>query len=106
MIEQRISIKPMSANVAYTGRRFKTKKYRAYRKELMLSLKNKQVPDGDLEIEILWGLDVRGDVDNPIKPFLDILQEKYQFNDVRVKKITVEKVRGEFIDFKIKVYGK
>ena len=49
-----------------------------------------------------------GDIDNPIKLFLDILQKKYGFNDKNIYELQVEKrdvKKGkEFIQFKISEY--
>ena len=48
------------------------------------------------------------DVDNLAKPFIDVLQKKYDFNDRMIYKLILEKTdvkKGEeFIDFKIKKY--
>jgi Holliday junction resolvase RusA-like endonuclease len=45
------------------------------------------------------------DVDNPLKPFLDILQKKYKINDRDIEQLQVRKVvvkkGGEFIRFGI-----
>ena len=42
------------------------------------------------------------DFDNPIKPFVDILQKKYGFNDRDVYELNVKKEVGEDgIDFNI-----
>jgi len=60
-----------------------------------------------LEISLTVGVsNVASDVDNVVKPFLDILQKKYNFNDKYVFRLIVEKnlvVKGaEFIEFHIK----
>jgi hypothetical protein len=51
---------------------------------------------------------VLSDWDNPVKPFQDILQKRYGFNDKNIFKAVVTKVkvpRGyEFIDFEIIPY--
>ena len=78
-----IKIKPLSVNQCWAGKRFKTPKYKAYEKELLLILpKNYKVPLGMLEISFTWGFSSKlSDYDNPIKAFQDILQKKYNFND-------------------------
>jgi len=101
-----IDIKPLSVNQVWMGRRFKTPKYKAYEKELLLKLKKINIPDGKLEIHLIFGFSNKNsDWDNPIKPFQDILQKKYGFNDRSVYKAIVEKKdvpKGkEFIKFKI-----
>jgi Holliday junction resolvase RusA-like endonuclease len=46
------------------------------------------------------------DVDNVVKPFIDILQKKYEFNDKYIFRLIVEKkivAKGaDFIEFYIK----
>lgn len=103
----RLDIKPLSANEAWQGRRVKTQKYRNYEKVVMLMLKPLVVPDGDLELYLKWGFSsAASDWDNPIKQFQDCLQKKYGFNDNRVVRGVVEKVKvkkgEEFIEFEIK----
>jgi len=102
-----IKIKPLSVNQCWQGRRFKTKLYKSFEIELLSKLKPLEVPAGKLQIFIKFGLSSKNaDWDNPIKPFQDILQKKYGFNDRNVYKAVVEKVdvqKGfEFIEFEIK----
>jgi len=46
------------------------------------------------------------DIDNIVKPFVDILQKKYKFNDKHIYKMTVEKFivdkGNEYIEFYMK----
>ena len=103
----RIDIKPMSVNGAWKGRRFKTDEYKRYERAVALLLKPMDIPDGDLEILLEWGFSSSAsDWDNPIKPFQDILQKKYGFNDNRIKRAVVEVVKvgkgDEYIEFNIK----
>lgn len=105
----RINIKPLSVNQVWQGRRFKTKKYKDYEKEVLLLLPNLKVPKGKLELNITFGFSsVGSDWDNPIKPFQDILQKKYHFNDSKVYKATIVKEMvkkgSEFIEFSIEEY--
>lgn len=103
----RISIKPISVNECWRGgRRFKTAKYEAFKQEMMYLLPKIKIPSNRLKLTIKWGLSNKNsDIDNPIKPFLDTIQEKYGFNDKIVFKLEVEKIlvkKGkEFIDFKL-----
>ena len=103
----KINVKPLSVNQCWQGKRFKTVKYKRFEKAVLLLLPNKyKVPAGLLKITLKWGFSSKlADWDNPIKPFQDILQKKYNFNDSRVCKATVEKEivpKGEeYIEFKI-----
>ena len=108
----KINIKPLSVNQAWKGRKFKTDVYKKFEKEVLLLLpKNYKVPLGDLKIRFKWGFSSKlSDWDNPIKPFQDILQKKYNFNDSRVfdAHVTKEIVKkgNEYIYFKIEKYEK
>ena len=103
----KIKIKPLSVNQCWAGKRFKTPKYKGFEKEVLLLLpKNYEVPLGALQITLKWGFSSKlADWDNPIKPFQDILQKKYNFNDSRIFKASVEKEivkKGEeYIEFSI-----
>jgi Holliday junction resolvase RusA-like endonuclease len=80
-----IKIKPLSVNDAWKGRRFKTDEYKNYNIELLWKLPRIEVPKGKLLIYLEWGFSSAGsDFDNPTKPFCDVLQEKYGFNDNRI----------------------
>jgi Holliday junction resolvase RusA-like endonuclease len=104
----KINIKPLSVNQCWQGKRFKTPKYKQYEIELLLLLKsNLNIPKGRLSLLITFGLSSKlNDIDNGLKPFIDILQKKYGFNDRDIYKLEVEKVivpKGkEFIEFEIK----
>ena len=105
----RIDIKALSVNAAWKGRRFKTDKYKAYEKELLLKLKPMKIPDGALELWINVGFSSSAsDLDNILKPFIDVLQKKYKFNDNRIFKQVIEKCivgKGEeYISFGINCY--
>ncbi len=99
-----IKIKPLSVNQAWQGRRFKTPKYKAYEKELLFLLPKLSVPKTKLRIEIhVCFRNKLSDIDNVIKPFLDILQKKYKFNDRDIYELEIKKIVGEVegIDFNI-----
>jgi Holliday junction resolvase RusA-like endonuclease len=89
-----VNIKPLSVNEAWQGKRFKTKKYLSYEKTLLLTLpKNLVIPEGKLALMIVFGLSSKNaDVDNGLKPILDILQKAYGFNDKRIYLLRVAKV--------------
>ena len=102
----RLDIKPLSVNDAWQGRRVKTQKYRDFERSILFMLRPMEIPEGKLEIYLKWGFSSAGsDWDNPIKPFQDCLQKKYNFNDNRVVRAIVEKVKVnkgcEYIEFKI-----
>ena len=102
-----IKIKPLSVNQVWQGKRFKTKAYKDYEKEVLLLLPNSfKVPLGRLKIVLKFGFSSKlADWDNPIKPFQDILQKKYKFNDSQIYKAIVikeiVKKGNEFIEFEI-----
>ena len=82
----------MSVNEAWQGKRFKTKKYKQYEKEVLLILPKIKVPEGNLELSIKFGLSSKSaDIDNPVKCFVDCLQKKYGFNDRHIYKMNLEK---------------
>jgi Holliday junction resolvase RusA-like endonuclease len=102
----RIDIKPLSVNEVWQGKRFKTRKYTNYEKDMLHLLPNIKVPKYPLKIEITWGFSsVASDIDNPTKPFLDVLQKKYGFDDKMIYELILHKTlvkRGfEFIEFTI-----
>ena len=111
LINMRVNIKPLSVNQVWQGRRFKTPIYKKYENELLFILPKMKIPEGKLELTIVFGFSSSAsDWDNPIKPFQDILQKRYSFNDSRVYKATIIKEivkKGEeFIEFNIKEYCK
>lgn len=88
----RINIKPLSINVCWQGKRFKTKEYSLYEKELLWILPKINLPEAPYEIYFKFYFSNSGsDLDNPCKPLLDIMQKKYGFNDKLVYKLTIEK---------------
>lgn len=103
-----IKIKPLSVNKCWQGRRFKTPTYKAYEKQVMALLPDDiQVPEGKLSLFIRWGLSSKlSDWDNPVKPFQDILQKHYEFDDRYIYLAMIEKIdvdKGEeFIEFQLK----
>ena len=105
----RVDIKPLSVNEAWQGRRFKTPKYKAYERDVLKLLRPMSIPEGDLVIDLTWAVSNKAsDWDNPIKPFVDILQKKYGFDDKRIVEARVRKVKvkkgKEYIDFSIYSY--
>jgi Holliday junction resolvase RusA-like endonuclease len=109
-----IKIKPLSVNKVYATkkntRRQKSGEYRTYIRDMLLILPSGvKIPDGRMKIHILFNFSSKGsDIDNCVKPFLDILQKKYEFNDNRIYKTEVtKKIVGkgsEYIAFYIEEY--
>ncbi len=103
----KIDVKPLSVNRAWQGRRFKTKEYKSYETAVMLRLRPiPDFPDGKLNLIIDVGFSNKSaDLDNVLKPFIDITQKKYGYNDSQIYAINAFKnivPKGqEYIDFKI-----
>lgn len=101
----RVNINPMSVNAAWQGRRRKTDTYRDYEEVMLNLLEDYDIPEeGDLFVHYRWGLSsVAYDIDNPIKPLQDILQNRYGFNDRRIVTMFVEKEKvkktEEYVEF-------
>jgi len=106
-MKKKLYYKPLSVNDAWKGQRFKTDTYKGFEK-LLLCHKDTRVniPEGNLMIKLTFGFNnTQSDWDNPIKPFVDILQRRNKFNDNRiytgiVKKVVVPKGE-EFIEYEI-----
>lgn len=109
IFSNKTNVKPLSVNQAWQGRRFKSKAYTAYETYLLQTLPDTDVSwaDDKIELELNIGFsNVASDLDNAVKPFVDILQKKYKFNDKNIYRLVVEKQivkRGEdFIEFAIR----
>jgi len=99
-------IKPMSVNEAYRGRRFKTEKYKAYEQEVLLRLPKLDLPEPPFTLMFEFGFsNSRADYDNPVKPYQDILQRAYGFDDKLIQQGIQRKVlvsKGEeYVKFRI-----
>ena len=102
----RIEIKPLSVNEVWQGKRFKTQKYKKYENELLCILPKITIPKPPYKLYLTFGMsNVLSDWDNPVKPFQDVLQKKYGFNDKDIFEAHVYKVKvkkgEEFIKFSI-----
>jgi len=111
-VSHTVPIKAISVNKSYLGRKVKSKEYRVYEEELLTLLPDtiKVAAKGSLQLLILFGhSNPNFDWDNGIKPFQDILQKKYGFNDKRIQYGVVGKVlvkKGEeFIMFRLEKLG-
>lgn len=111
--ECKLKVKPLSVNQCWQGRRFKTAKYKDYEKEVMDALPDNLLMPREgthLQLYIRWGFSSKmSDWDNPIKPFQDILQKKYNFDDRYIYLSIVEKEivpKGqEYIYFRLTKLG-
>ena len=103
---QKVNIKPLSVNELFKGRRFKTPKYNAYEKELLLKLKPISIPEKPYHFVCKFGVsNINADLDNLLKGFIDCLQKKYGINDKDISSMLIfkeltEKGR-EYIVFEI-----
>jgi len=102
----RLNIKPLSVNEAWQGKRYKTPQYKRYERDVILLLRPMEIPEGPLELHITWGFsNAASDLDNPAKLFIDCLQKKYGFDDKRITKLVLEKVKvkkgEEFIEWEV-----
>lgn len=89
----KLLIKPLSVNAVWQGKRFKTKLYKQYEKDVSLMLRNKKLPKPPYRIYLEFGFSNKlSDIDNPVKPFMDILQKRYNFNDRDVYEMILKKV--------------
>tara|TARA_B100000161_G_scaffold15730_4_gene9578 strand:- start:2832 stop:3164 length:333 start_codon:yes stop_codon:yes gene_type:complete len=94
-------------NEAFMGRKRKTAAYRNYEIKVPPELPDLNIPtSGPLALSLIAGLSNRAaDIDNVIKPFVDILQSHYGFNDNRIYNLEVVKVKvpkgEEYISFSL-----
>jgi len=100
-----LNIKPASVNNCWQGKRFKTKLYKDYENEVFYRLPKGLLKNDKLRLKIEFGFSNKAsDLDNPIKPFMDILQKKYpEFNDKNVYELNILKTivpkGSEYIKF-------
>lgn len=88
----KIKIRPLSVNKCWVGRRFKTEDYKNYEQELLLKLPKLKIGNGKLELSLTFGFSNKGqDIDSSLKPTIDILQKKWNFNDKNIYHLTVKK---------------
>lgn len=98
------NINALSVNECWQGRRFKTPEYKRYERNLLLMLPKLKVENKPMRIGIHCGFsNMNKDIDNIVKPLLDILQKKYTFNDRNIIELFLRKEKSstEFIKIKI-----
>jgi len=93
MIVFKINQKPLSVNLAWQGKRYKTPAYKDYEKAMFLRMPASKVdPAQMLRVEFFFGFSNQAsDLDNPVKLLIDIAQKKYGFNDKNVFELNVRK---------------
>jgi len=101
----KLNIAPLSVNRAWQGKRFKTPEYKRYERDVLLMLPKRKF-EPPFKIDITFGFSsTLSDLDNPLKPIIDIIQKKYGINDRDIWELVVRKIitkKGkEFIQFKI-----
>jgi len=103
----KLNIVPLSVNKAFQGKRFKTKEYDIYIKNMLYLLPHIDfIPENNIKLFIEFGFSSKlSDIDNPLKPFIDCLVKKYGVDDryiteLNVRKKTVSK-GNEYIIFEI-----
>jgi Holliday junction resolvase RusA-like endonuclease len=90
--EIHLPVKPLSVNKVWQGKRYKTFEYKRYEVKLFMALPPKVVIPEMIRIEFIFGFSSKAsDLDNPVKPLLDILQKKYSFNDSHVWEMEIQK---------------
>lgn len=113
----RLPIKPLTNNRAWKitskGKgvyMYKSAEYIIFGKQVKEYLSNYSelnLPEKSrLKFTATYGVSASMDLDNCVKAFMDILEEYYGFNDVRVDEIHITKERvkkgAEFIEFELK----
>lgn len=86
-------LKPLSVNQAFCGKKVKTASYRRYETHLIRTLPELEIPEGELELRVVvYYSNKASDIDNCLKPFIDVCQKKYGFDDKRIYRLRVTKV--------------
>ena len=113
--KKKLKIKPVSVNEAWQVRgfrKFKSKVYNNFQKEVFEQLGKKKWPfklEDYLNVTVNVGFSNRlSDLDNALKPLFDTLSTHYKWNDNKIYKLRAEKFivpKGEeYIDVKFTLY--
>jgi len=103
------NIKPLSVNQAWCGRRFKSKDYKEYEKEVFFLMNNFTITmvEGEkliVNIIFYFKYPLKRDIDNCIKPLLDIMQKKGLYKDDRyIWELNIVKEQSDEEGFKITI---
>lgn len=108
-IEVNLDIKPLSVNRAWQGRKYKTKEYNAWRREIEILMPRKEMIQGDVSVTVIYSLvrHRRTDLDNLFKTLFDsIVNRGYIEDDTRIVEIHAKKVKSKVntIYFSIEPY--
>ena len=100
-----LKIKPLSVNLAWQGKRFKTPAYKEYEKKVLSMLPNIEIKEFK-QLKITYGFsNMMSDIDNPTKLVLDIMQKKYGVNDRDLIYLVLHKEKvskgSEFIEIEM-----
>lgn len=88
----RIEITPLSVNKCWQGKRYKTNDYKRYERDLLLLLPKVPFPKENIKLTLKIGFKNKAsDIDNVLKPLLDILQKKYNFDDKEINELHIYK---------------
>ncbi len=101
-----LKLKPLSVNMAFQGRRFKTPIYNKYINNVIAILPRIDIENTKLQLNVEFGYSSKlADIDNALKPFIDCLVKKYGVDDRNIYRLEVDKVivkKGEeYIKFKL-----
>ena len=92
-MEIKLDIPPQSVNKCWQGKRYKSREYQKYEKDLLFILPKKKLPEPPYLIKFEFGFSNKlSDWDNPVKPLQDIMQKRYGFDDKDIYQATVIKV--------------
>ena len=103
-----IPIQALTINQAFQGRRFKTRKYQIFEKEMFILLPNKEMVKGWVEVSYEYGLTPSSfsisDVGNLEKCLSDVLVKKgYIEDDRKILKLVQKKVQSPRFYVKISI---
>jgi len=85
-IEEEIRIRPISSNSIWQGRRFKTKEYNYFIEEALYKMSEKEMLKGErlgVFLDFYYKYAARSDLDNFLKPTIDLLVRKKWIKDDR-----------------------
>ena len=103
---QIISVKPISINECWQGRRFMTSKYKDFTKDMLRVMPKRVIFLGNIDLKIYLYLKsiFRSDIDNFIKPIIDCLVKKGWIEDDRfIQHLEVVKVKNKTEQIGIKL---
>ena len=105
-----IKIKPISVNKVWQGKRFRTPEYRDWIDKALWLMKKQEKVGGRIYLKITFYIKypLKSDLDNYLKPSIDLIVRKGWIEDDRfifkldTQKIEVKKEEDERIEYEIK----